>query len=935
MAGGWRPDASIVCASSTRYRARYDIASRNSAALLGSPGPQTGGAIASTSYDSTICIWDAHDRKLLHRWQAGYAPALAWSPDSTLLATANENAIVTLDARTGRPTKILEGHSQEIRALSFSADGRYLASRAGYQTTDEEVDARLLLWDTASWVVRQALTLTTGRYLFTGLAFSPSGPILATSAREDHAVQVWKLDFDALGKRRPRVTPIHYKNAKVALVGDSGVGKSGLALVLTGHRFAPTDSTHARRVLLLNRCKPRAGPSGSEIRETVLWDLAGQPGYRLIHQLHLSDVTVALLLFDSRNELDPFAGVRHWNRALNQASAVGIESPNESPKKILVAARIDRGPVGAGRDRIRELLEELRIDCYCETSAKEGTGLTLLNQQISDAIDWNSLPTVSSNAFLRKIKSFLVEERRGGRRLATIGELLRAFQASIKSKRRAAAEVSRAVFEGCIQRLQCLGEVRRFSFGDLVLLQPERLDAYASSIVFAAQREPDGMGSIDENAVREGRFDIPPDDKIHEKGEERLLLTATLEDLIAHEIAFREAGDGGALLVFPSQLTRENPDLPDPAGKDAMIEFAGPVLTVYATLVVRLAHSNIFSLNEMWKNAAVFATSTTAKCGVFLTDQGDGRGILTLFYSVETPPTIRQQFEHYITAHVKRRASPESVNIRRVLVCPNPACASPVPEIAIAKRREKGFNSILCNVCESRIALPPMHETPALEPTAGTVQIDLNADHRRVFDATITSASGEMLSGRFRKWAGSNRSTLALVFTDIVGSTALGEELGDEVMSGIREVHFRTVRNLITKYKGYEVKTIGDSFMIAFRTAVEALNFCLELQRAPGDQRLAMRAGLHVGPVRIDEEDAFGTMVNYAARVVGSIIGAEIWLSDRAYSDIRLERATTHKGLIWRDHKDLVLKGLQGTHTLWGLQQVSKGLRSPTSSTRR
>ena len=51
----------------------------------------------------------------------------------------------------------------------------------------------------------------------------------------------------------------------------------------------------------------------------LLWDLAGQPGYRLIHQLHLNEVAVALIVFDSRSETDPFSGVKYWARALAQA----------------------------------------------------------------------------------------------------------------------------------------------------------------------------------------------------------------------------------------------------------------------------------------------------------------------------------------------------------------------------------------------------------------------------------------------------------------------------------------------------------------------------------------------------------------------------------------------------------------------------------------
>lgn len=104
-------------------------------------------------------------------------------------------------------------------------------------------------------------------------------------------------------------------------MGDSGVGKSGLALVLSGQPFAPTESTHGRHVWPFDSQEVRSGPGRTDIRETLLWDLAGQPGYRLINQLHLDEVAVALVVFDARSETDPFAGVRHWDRALRQARA--------------------------------------------------------------------------------------------------------------------------------------------------------------------------------------------------------------------------------------------------------------------------------------------------------------------------------------------------------------------------------------------------------------------------------------------------------------------------------------------------------------------------------------------------------------------------------------------------------------------------------------
>jgi class 3 adenylate cyclase len=182
----------------------------------------------------------------------------------------------------------------------------------------------------------------------------------------------------------------------------------------------------------------------------------------------------------------------------------------------------------------------------------------------------------------------------------------------------------------------------------------------------------------------------------------------------------------------------------------------------------------------------------------------------------------------------------------------------------------------------------------------------------------MISATGEMHTKGFSRWAGSKLSTLALVFTDVVGSTSLGIELGDEQMGDIRRAHFRKGGSIIRRHKGYLIKTIGDSLMVAFRTATEALNFSMAFQKNTGDEKIQIRAGIHVGPVDIEDEDAFGSMVNYAARVVSCAKGAEIWLSDRAHADILLRKAKDHEALRWTEHKR-TLKGFKQTQGLWSV----------------
>ena len=113
---------------------------------------------------------------------------------------------------------------------------------------------------------------------------------------------------------------VHYVNAKVVLVGDTASEKLASALFSAGARFKLLDFTAGRQVWALGHLGRRSYPTNAgERAKRYLWDLAGQPGYRVIHQLHLSEVAVALVVFDARSETDPLAGVLHWERALRAA----------------------------------------------------------------------------------------------------------------------------------------------------------------------------------------------------------------------------------------------------------------------------------------------------------------------------------------------------------------------------------------------------------------------------------------------------------------------------------------------------------------------------------------------------------------------------------------------------------------------------------------
>lgn len=161
---------------------------------------------------------------------------------------------------------------------------------------------------------------------------------------------------------------------------------------------------------------------------------------------------------------------------------------------------------------------------------------------------------------------------------------------------------------------------------------------------------------------------------------------------------------------------------------------------------------------------------------------------------------------------------------------------------------------------------------------------------------------------------------MAIVFTDVVGSTALGEELREEAMGEVRRAHFAQSRKLIERFRGREIKTIGDSVMAAFKSVDRALDYSMALQAATGHPQVRVRAGIHIGPMQVDEGDVFGGTVNFAARVVGAIKGDEIWLNSSAKEDIDSLGAKHHRNLDWEKHENVAMKGFRGTFTLWALR---------------
>ncbi|KKK82898.1 hypothetical protein LCGC14_2798790, partial [marine sediment metagenome] len=127
--------------------------------------------------------------------------------------------------------------------------------------------------------------------------------------------------------------------------------------------------------------------------------------------------------------------------------------------------------------------------------------------------------------------------------------------------------------------------------------------------------------------------------------------------------------------------------------------------------------------------------------------------------------------------------------------------------------------------------------------------------------------------------------TVTILFTDIEGSTAITERLGDQRWLELLRGHNAIVRKRVAAHEGFEVKAEGDGFMLAFQSARKALQCAVDTQRAfaerneSADEPIHVRIGLHTGEAIKEADDFFGKNVILAARIAGQAQGGEILVS--------------------------------------------------------
>jgi class 3 adenylate cyclase len=149
-----------------------------------------------------------------------------------------------------------------------------------------------------------------------------------------------------------------------------------------------------------------------------------------------------------------------------------------------------------------------------------------------------------------------------------------------------------------------------------------------------------------------------------------------------------------------------------------------------------------------------------------------------------------------------------------------------------------------------------------------------------------------------------DRVLATVLFTDIVGSTHLAATMGDRAWASLLEEHRLIVRRLVAHYRGREVDTAGDGFLVTFDGPARAVRCALEACESVRSVGIELRAGLHTGEIQVREGGIAGIGVHTASRI-SSLAGPSEVVTSSTVRDL-----VAGSGLVFADMGEHDLKGL-------------------------
>lgn len=646
--------------------------------------------------DGRIQLWNIESGKCIAtlRGHSDIVSSIQFTSDGCFAVSGSYDKTIkiwALDA--GNCVGTLEGHKHKVRSVIIFPNNTLIAS-VDFQ------DFKIWIWD---WKLNTRLqSVGEGSWskiaeVPTSITISPDGSRLLIGTTYGK-IYVYRLT--GISPVSPFESTRRYVNAKVVLLGEGAVGKTSLAHRLIEDRYVIKDRSHGMSVWKLDLPLP---PDATMEREALLWDLAGQENYRLIHQLFLDETALALLLINPQKD-DPFSEAGDWLKALKIAT--NNDDLKYSTTQLLIFSQIDVGGMKLSKAKIDRFREQYCFVDWLATSAKTGENCSdeknkgrpsKLKQLIAKSIQWDRLPWTSTPLLLDELKNAVMAMRdETDIRLLRFSELMQRLKQTMLRDKFLESDLRTA-----ITLLHNHGLVRPLKFGDLVLLRPDLINGYAGAVIRAARSHTDEIGCVLEEDIYQLNFDFTGVERLTHRPDEELLLKALIQTFLDYSLCIAENTPQGRLLVFPSQYRREKEISHEPT-IFVSYTFGGEWQTIWTTLVVRLWYSQEFESKELWRNAAEFASPKGSALGLMITNkQGEGEATISLYFDVEVPDDLKVIFIEYVHSHLAKYAC-DVVRNRRY-IC---SCGKSVTDLdEVRKRIEAKKDFIYCQRCDEKVIL--------------------------------------------------------------------------------------------------------------------------------------------------------------------------------------------------------------------------------------
>jgi GTPase SAR1 family protein len=637
--------------------------------------------LVSCGNDGLLKVFDSARRQVIQEVKfIDPLLCLSVSADSSKFALGSKNGRIFIFDMESGGTQILEGHTNWVWSVQFAHKDAVLIS--------ECEDNTIKFWDAnAGFAVA---TIPTKRSTFGSIAIDVAHNLIATASDVRKTLEIWKFDPVDILKRASKKSRVTHSSAKVALVGESNVGKSCLALRLAEGRYEEPGTTHGMRFWHIppERLDPNSSTPQDQKREIVLWDMGGQDEYRLIHQLFLHDTSLALILLDPTRGRTAFEEVEGWSKRLEKQLA------GRKSTKLLVGSKRDFDTGIIDKPALERLVRDQHFDGYFSTSAKTGRGVSELGSSISKALDWNSLARTSRPYLFQLVRDEIDSARKRGEVVLLRKDLENRVRTVDEADFDTAA-VGTVISQLALQGL--IAVTRLSSNEQAIVLQIQHIEIYGGSVLIAAKINQRGVPAIQESALMSPEMLFPGlkvEDRLP-RIQERIVLECLVQLFIEHGICIEHEG----LLVFPSlfQPTESDSKEDFPHSISLYYDFSGAIDNIYSSLISAITISEKFGAIRLWDNRAEFTKSGQGSCGLRKVARQRGFAHLDVYVSDETSEATRGLFVSVVEEHLARYGVDIIEHVE--IICP---CGYQFSEDTIRKRISDGYNEIGCPECDRR-----------------------------------------------------------------------------------------------------------------------------------------------------------------------------------------------------------------------------------------